>query len=182
LGLLRLSDSVASGLVLYFECSTKDARRGAGTCCWKCNALMHTSQKSVAVNHTNIRLSRKSTDKINSQPRDDDDDAGVVEERLVVAPAPKSQDLQNAYESREVTSRLKALKLSWLISSSRCWTSRSNCQRTQENTGGHAGCRRLAPCIYLSAKGTTFIPHSNRDDYSLYLSNQYDAGMVDSSL
>jgi len=47
LELSRLRGVVASGLIFYFECGTKDARMGSGTCSMKCNGSDDAYQKSA---------------------------------------------------------------------------------------------------------------------------------------
>lgn len=61
LELSRLSGSVASGLILYFECSTNDALIGLGTYFMICDGSddANLPGKRVAFDRAKIRLSRK---------------------------------------------------------------------------------------------------------------------------
>jgi hypothetical protein len=78
-----LSGSVALGLVLSFEGSTKDARMGVGTFSKNCNASddAYLPENHVALNHSDIKLTRKLRGKNNidsgnaallRKPSDDD--------------------------------------------------------------------------------------------------------------
>lgn len=82
-----MNGSVASDSILYFEWSTKDARMRVGAYFMKCNGSKDAclGENRVALNHANIRSSRKSRGSdVNSSGKaarkPTDDGAGVVDE------------------------------------------------------------------------------------------------------